>query len=62
MNSGDLIKQRKDRIVYNSSVGQTKSSNKTTPKSFETLLQVRLGPKKVYNGNQIVLPACICNP
>ena len=60
MNSGDLIKQKKDRVVYNSIQGQTKPTNKTTPKRFEVVLQERLGPRKVYTGNQVILPACEC--
>jgi hypothetical protein len=60
MNAGDLIKQKKDRVVYNSIQGQTKPANKTTPKRFEVVLQHRLGPKKVYSGKQVVLPACEC--
>ena len=61
MNAGDLIKQKKDRVVYNSIQGQTKPANKTTPKDFDVVLQERLGPRKVYDGKQVVLPGCPCN-
>jgi hypothetical protein len=61
MNAGDLIKQKKDRVVYNSIQGQTKPANKTTPKLFEVVLQEKLGPREVYSGKQVVLTPCPCD-
>lgn len=60
MNSGDLIRQRKNRIVYNSIQGQTKAENKTTQKEFRVVLEERLGPRRVYDGSIVALPACEC--
>jgi len=62
MESGDLIRQKKNRVVYSSSIGQTKPANKTRPSTSQKLIQLKLGPKEVYDGNQVVLPACTCNP
>jgi hypothetical protein len=58
MESGQLIKQRKDRIVYNSSIGQTKPANKLVRSTNENVQQKRLGSTVIKDGKVIILPGC----
>jgi hypothetical protein len=58
MESGQLIKHKKDRIVYNSSIGQTKPANKLVKSTNEVLQQVKHGSTVIVNGKVIIKPAC----
>ena len=58
MESGQLIKQKKDRVVYNSSIGQTKPANKLVKATNEVIQQKKHGHIAIENGKVIVKPAC----
>lgn len=58
MDSSDLIKQKRDRVVSNSYHGQTKASNKTMPSTFDALRSLKFGPRRVFFNDKTVLPAC----
>lgn len=58
MESGQLIKQRKDRIVYNSSIGQTKPANKLVKSTNEILQQKKHGSTVIKDGKIIIKPGC----
>jgi hypothetical protein len=58
MDSSDLIKQKRDRVVSNSYYGQTKASNKTMPSTFDALRSLKFGPRRVFYNNVTVLRAC----
>lgn len=58
MESGQLIKQRKDRIVYNSSIGQTKPANKLVKSTNEVLQQKRLGSTVIKDGKIVIMSGC----
>jgi hypothetical protein len=61
MNAGDLIRQRRDRILYNSEQGQTKPENKRVAKDSQLIINLQRGPKRVYYNNLTTLPACECS-
>lgn len=61
MNAGDLIRQKRDRILYNSEQGQTKPENKRVAKDSQLIINLQRGPKRVYYNNLTTLPACECS-
>jgi hypothetical protein len=60
MNAGDLIRQKRDSILYNSAQGQTKPENKRVAKDSQLIINLQRGPKRVYFNNVTTLPACAC--
>jgi hypothetical protein len=60
MESGDFIKQKRDRILFNANnaVKASNPTNKTTQSDSQTLIDLNRGGQRVFVGNQIVFQAC----
>jgi hypothetical protein len=61
MESGDYIKQKRDRILFNGKRATLqKAPNKTLQTDSQTLIDLARGGQRVFTGKQEVFPAC-CN-
>lgn len=60
MESGDFIKQKRDRILFNANNALKLSSptNKTSQTDSQTLIDLNRGGQRVFFGNQVVFQAC----
>ena len=60
MESGDFIKQKRDRILFNANnaLKLTGAPNKTSQTDSQTLIDLSRGGQRVFFGNQVIFQAC----